>query len=96
MNKVIIETDAMQAVTLLTEETEINSPYRGLIEDAKIIMHGYECTVQHIYKEGNLCTDALPKLGAEQLEDILAVNEPLAEVRSLLVTDIIGRARERA
>ncbi|KAL7167257.1 hypothetical protein ACSBR2_037842 [Camellia fascicularis] len=57
--KVIIETDAMQAVKLLEEETEANSPFKGLKEDANIIMQGCECTVQHVFKEGNLCADAL-------------------------------------
>ncbi|GMP89357.1 hypothetical protein CsSME_00040977 [Camellia sinensis var. sinensis] len=70
MNKVIIETDA-----LLEEETETNLPYKGLIEDAKIIMPGCEYTVQLVLKEGNLCAGALAKLGAEQPEDILVVNE---------------------
>lgn len=86
----------MQAVKLLEEETEATSSYKGLLEDAKIIMRGCECTVQYVFKEGNLCADTLAKLGAEQPEDILVVNEQSAEIWSLLVADIIGRARERA
>lgn len=61
------------------------------MEDAKIIMRGCECTVQHILK-GHLCTNTLAKLGAEQPEDILVVNEPPVEIKSLLS----GRSRERA
>ncbi|KAL7198980.1 hypothetical protein ACSBR2_021298 [Camellia fascicularis] len=86
----------MQVVTLLEEETEANSPFKGLIEDAKIIMRECECTVQHVFKEGNLCADALAKFGAEQPEDILVVNKPPAEIRSLLVVDIVSTPRERA
>ncbi|XP_028099143.1 uncharacterized protein LOC114298722 [Camellia sinensis] len=87
---------AMQAVKLLEEEIEANSPFKGLLEDAKIIMQGCECTVQHVFKEGNLCVDALAKFGAEQLEDMLVVNEPPAELRSLLVADMVRTPRERA
>ncbi|CAL5385015.1 unnamed protein product [Camellia sinensis] len=58
-------------------------------------MRGCECAVQHVYKEKNLCVDALAKLGADQLEEILVVNEPLAEIRGLLIADMLGMSRER-
>ncbi|CAL5387082.1 unnamed protein product [Camellia sinensis] len=58
-------------------------------------MRGCECSVQHVYKEKNLCVDALAKLGADQLEEILVVNEPLAEIRGLLIADMLGMSRER-
>ncbi|XP_028051173.1 uncharacterized protein LOC114255822 [Camellia sinensis] len=95
-NKIIIETDTMQVVKLLEKETEANSPYKGIIEDAKIIMRGCKCTVQHVFKKGNLCANALAKFGAEQPEDILVVNKPLVEIRRLLIVDIVSRSRETA
>ncbi|GMP39345.1 hypothetical protein CsSME_00010214 [Camellia sinensis var. sinensis] len=51
---------------------------------------------QHIWKQGNLCTDALAKLGADQSEEMLVVNEPPAELRSYLLADLLGISRERA
>ncbi|CAL5413457.1 unnamed protein product [Camellia sinensis] len=95
-HKVIIETDATEVVKLLEEGPGKHHLLRGLVADARIIFTGCQCTVQHIYREGNLCADAMAKLGAEQPEDILVVNDPPAEIRELLVSDMVGIARERA
>ncbi|CAL5332699.1 unnamed protein product [Camellia sinensis] len=95
-HKVIIETDATEVVKLLEEGPGEHHLLRGLVADARIIFTGCQCTVQHIYREGNLCADAMAKLGAEQPEDILVVNDPPAEIRELLVSDMVGIARERA
>ncbi|XP_028069972.1 uncharacterized protein LOC114272460 [Camellia sinensis] len=92
---VLIETDATQVVKLLKEEIVANCPFKNLVDDAKILIRGCECTIQHIWKEGNLCADALAKFGAEQLEDILVVNEPPAAIRSLLMRDMIGLSSEQ-
>ncbi|CAL5436955.1 unnamed protein product [Camellia sinensis] len=93
---VIVETDAQEVVKLLVEGPAEKHPYRGLVEDARIIFNGCQCTAQHVYREGNLCADALAKLGAEQPEDILVVHEPPAEIRELLVADLLELGRERA
>ncbi|CAL5403049.1 unnamed protein product [Camellia sinensis] len=60
-----------------------------------IIFNSTQCTGQHVYREENLCADALPKLGAAQPDDILVVNDPQAEIRELLVADMLGMGRER-
>ncbi|KAL7172538.1 hypothetical protein ACSBR2_032095 [Camellia fascicularis] len=80
----------------MEEPIESNCPFKNLVEDAKILFRGCECTIQHIWKQGNLSVDALAKLGADQPEDMLVVNEPLAELRSYLMTDMIGVSREKA
>ncbi|GMP67668.1 hypothetical protein CsSME_00027579 [Camellia sinensis var. sinensis] len=95
-NNVIVETDAQEVVKLPKEGPGDKHPYRGLVEDARVIFNGYQCTAQHVYREGNLCADALAKLGAAQLEDILVVYDPPAEIRELLVADMLGMGRERA
>ncbi|XP_028065385.1 uncharacterized protein LOC114268405 [Camellia sinensis] len=95
-HKVIIEIDATEVVKLLEEGLGEHHLLRGLVEDGRIIFNGCQCTVQHIYREGNLCVHVMSKLGAEQPEDILAVNDPPAEIRELLVSDMVGLARERA
>ncbi|XP_028118362.1 uncharacterized protein LOC114315918 [Camellia sinensis] len=94
-NKVNMETDAQEVVKLLVEGPGEKHPYRGLVEDARIIFNGCQCTTQHVYREGNLCADALPKLGAAQSEDILVVNDPPAEIRELLVADMLELGREK-
>ncbi|KAL7163780.1 hypothetical protein ACSBR2_039828 [Camellia fascicularis] len=96
MHGVIIETDAQQVMQLMEEDVANKFPFKGLLEDAKIIFRGCECTIQHVFKEGNLCVDGLAKLGAAQPEEILMVNEPPSEIRSYVVADMIGLSRERA
>ncbi|GMP31341.1 hypothetical protein CsSME_00005597 [Camellia sinensis var. sinensis] len=96
INNVIIETDAAQVVQLMKDPIASNCPFKNLVEDAKILFNGCECTIQHIWKQGNLCADALAKLGADQPEEMLVVNEPPAELRSYLLADLLGIPRERA
>ncbi|CAL5347381.1 unnamed protein product [Camellia sinensis] len=95
MHEVIIETDAKQVVQLMEDVIDDKFPFKGLLEDAKIIFRGCECTIHHIYKEGNLCADPLAKFGAEQPKDILVVNDPPQEIQCYLVADMIGLSRER-
>ncbi|XP_028080539.1 uncharacterized protein LOC114282098 [Camellia sinensis] len=90
MDNVTIELDTMQVVQLMNEETRDNCPFKNLVEDSKILLQGCQCTVQHVWKEGNLCADALAKFGAQQPKDMLVVNEPPAEIRSLLISDMIA------
>ncbi|KAL7191877.1 hypothetical protein ACSBR2_023870 [Camellia fascicularis] len=47
---VIIETDAHQVVQLMEEDTVDEFPFKGLLEDAKIIFRGCEYTIQHVFK----------------------------------------------
>ncbi|XP_028052246.1 uncharacterized protein LOC114256764 [Camellia sinensis] len=94
-NNVIVGTDAQEVVKLLEEGLGDKHPYKGLTEDAMIIFNGCQCTAQLVYREGNLCMDALAKLGAAQLEDILVVNDPPAEIRKRLVAEMLGMRRER-
>ncbi|XP_028078092.1 uncharacterized protein LOC114279985 [Camellia sinensis] len=89
LNGVIIETDAAQVVQLLQEEVGDKCLFRHLVEDSKILLKGCNCTVQHVWKEANLCADALAKLRAAQPEDMLVVKEPPVEIRSLLVDDML-------
>ncbi|CAL5371541.1 unnamed protein product [Camellia sinensis] len=89
MNKVIIETDAEQVVQLLNEEPGTKCPFRGIVEDSRIILRGCECTVQHVRRGGNICADNLAKLGANQPLELLIVNEPPDEIRHALVADLL-------
>ncbi|KAL7171848.1 hypothetical protein ACSBR2_036497 [Camellia fascicularis] len=85
MHGVVIETNAQQVVQLM-EEDKMPRSSSGVVN----------ATIQHVFKERYLCADILAKLGAEQPEDILVVNDPPAKIRSSLVTDMIGLSRERA
>ncbi|KAL7260608.1 hypothetical protein ACSBR1_006300 [Camellia fascicularis] len=93
MTKVIVETDATQV--LLEDGSSGDCPSQGLIEDARIILRGCEYTIQHVLREGNSRADVMAKLGAEQPVELLVVNDPPAEVRNLLVVDMLGLSRKR-
>ncbi|XP_028072274.1 uncharacterized protein LOC114274528 [Camellia sinensis] len=93
-NQVIIETDAEQVVKLLSDDLGERCPFWGIVEDARIIMRGCDCSIQHIRREANICADAMAKLGEYQPADLLIVNEPLEELRTLLVADIVHLSEE--
>ncbi|CAL5436861.1 unnamed protein product [Camellia sinensis] len=94
MNQVVIETDAEQVVQLLSEELRERCPFRGVVEDACIIMRDCNCTIQHIKREANICADALAKLGENQLAELLIVNDPPAEIHNMLIADIVHLSQE--
>ncbi|CAL5330823.1 unnamed protein product [Camellia sinensis] len=75
-NEVIVKMDAEKVVKLLEEGHGENHPFRGLVEDARIIFNSCQCTAQHVLREGNLCADALAKFEAEQPEGIPDINDP--------------------
>ncbi|CAL5390468.1 unnamed protein product [Camellia sinensis] len=93
-NEVIIETDAEQVMKLLSEDLGEKCPYRDIVEDARIIMRGCDCSTQHIRREANICVDAMAKLSEYQPASLLIVNEPLAELRPLIVANIAHLSQE--
>ncbi|GMP68316.1 hypothetical protein CsSME_00027964 [Camellia sinensis var. sinensis] len=95
INNVTIETNAAQVVKLMEEPIMSNYPFKNLVEDAKVLFRGCECTIQHIWKQGNLCADALAKMGADQPEEMLVVNVSPAELGNFLPANMIGVSRER-
>lgn len=66
----LLQEDAEQVVQLLQEEPRDRCPFKNLVEDAQILLRGCDCSVQHVWKEGNLCADFLAKMGAKKWEPI--------------------------
>ncbi|CAL5424963.1 unnamed protein product [Camellia sinensis] len=93
-NQVIIETDAEQVVQLLSEDIGERCPFQGIGEDARIIMCGCDYTIQHIQRDAKICADAMAKLGEYQPAEFLIVQDPPAELRPLLVEDIVHLSME--
>ncbi|CAL5416069.1 unnamed protein product [Camellia sinensis] len=93
-NQVILETDAEQVVQLLSEDLGERCHFWGIVKDARIIMRGCDCTIQHIRREANICADAMAKLGEYQPAELLIVQDPLAELQPLLVEDIVHLSTE--
>lgn len=69
-NKMIMETDAQEVIKQLKEGPSEKHSYKGRVEDTRIIFNRCQCIAQYVFREGNLCADALAKLKAEQPEKL--------------------------
>ncbi|XP_028120890.1 uncharacterized protein LOC114318232 [Camellia sinensis] len=96
LSNVTIEISATHVVQLMEDESGDKCPFKNMVEDAETLLRGCNYAIQHVWKERNLCVDAMAKFGAAQLEDIIVVNEPPVKIKSQLVADMVGMSRERA
>ncbi|CAL5366927.1 unnamed protein product [Camellia sinensis] len=92
---VLIESDSVEAVDLLQNATVVNASFRSIVEDARHLLKRCRCSIQHILREGNQCADKLAKLGADQEEHLVVMEDPPEEVQSLVVADLLGREYQR-
>ncbi|KAL7227509.1 hypothetical protein ACSBR1_022377 [Camellia fascicularis] len=74
---------------LLTKGPSLNCLYRSIAEDSHHLIQHCSCTIQHIIWEANQCADKLTKLGADQLELLVVVEEPPVEVRSQILANMV-------
>ncbi|XP_028093920.1 uncharacterized protein LOC114294018 [Camellia sinensis] len=95
LHKVIIETDFTLAEELLNKRPPSNCPFRSIVEDSRHLIHRCNCSIQHILREGNKCVDLLANMGADQLDPLVVVDEPLIAVRNQIVADMVGMAYRR-
>ncbi|KAL7201150.1 hypothetical protein ACSBR1_032957 [Camellia fascicularis] len=79
----IIETDFSFVIEFLKEGSMVSPSIRSLVEDSKFLMRrcGY----------GNGSTDGLAKLGANQVEPLVVMDEALEEIRGLVIVDMVGQ-----
>ena len=67
-----IEVDTIVLVHLLTNPGTINLMLELLLNDCRNLIKLFpNCSVTHIYREANRCTDKLAKMGATQDTDLL-------------------------
>ncbi|CAL5370879.1 unnamed protein product [Camellia sinensis] len=90
---VMIETDSTKAVELMQTKPAVNGALRSVVEDAKRLIRRCRCSIQLIVREGNMCADKLANLGANQDEPLLVMEDAPDDVRSLVVTDLLGREK---
>lgn len=95
MHEVIVETDSTSAAILLSEGPLKNCSFRSIVEDARHLFRRCNCTIRHILREGNKCADLLANKGADQMEQLVMVDDPPAGVRSQVVAGLIGTAYRR-
>ncbi|CAL5383535.1 unnamed protein product [Camellia sinensis] len=90
LRDITVETDFVQVVKLIQEESSPNFQHKALLEDAKFLMRRCKCITQHIPRKRNKAADGLANLGVHHQESFVFLNDPPTEVSSLLVADILG------
>ncbi|CAL5436221.1 unnamed protein product [Camellia sinensis] len=80
-----------------TPDEQLQSyPFRAFIFDIKALHQRTECTIAHIYREGNKCADELARLRVDQAEDFEVYEDPPQTLGPFLVADMIGIMYERS
>ncbi|KAL7202139.1 hypothetical protein ACSBR1_033752 [Camellia fascicularis] len=75
---------------MLKEKVEVISSLGSLVEDSKFLIHRCGYTLQHVLREGNLSADGLAKIGADQDEPLVVMDDVPDGIRSQVVADMIG------
>ncbi|XP_028100952.1 uncharacterized protein LOC114300280 [Camellia sinensis] len=91
----IIETDSMDAIDMQKKKVEVISSLRSLVEDSKFLIRRCGYTLQHVLREGNLSADGLAKMGADQDEPLVVMEDAPDGIRSQVVADLIGHSSRR-
>lgn len=78
------------------DKIAVNGALRIVVEDAKHLIRRCQCSIQLIVREGNMCADKLANLGANQDEPLVVTEDAPDDVRSLVVTDLLGIEYQRS
>ncbi|KAL7223536.1 hypothetical protein ACSBR1_025064 [Camellia fascicularis] len=92
MLEVIVETDSTSVEVLPSEGPPQTCPFRSIVDDSPHLIRRCNCTIRYILREGNKCVDLLANMGADQMEHLVVVDDPPAEVWSQIVADMIRTA----
>ena len=86
-----VETDSQCVVRLLSNNTPKNHPLFSIIDACKLlIMRDWNCSVNHIYREGNRVADALAKIGQSLGLGLTVFDVPPPQIFPLLEADSKG------
>ncbi|GMP59729.1 hypothetical protein CsSME_00022890 [Camellia sinensis var. sinensis] len=83
-----IETDSSSAIELLKERSVVSSSVISLVDSSKFLMQRCGYIMQHVLREGNNSADGLAKLGANQAEPLVVLDEAPVEIRGLVIADM--------
>ncbi|KAK3033407.1 hypothetical protein RJ639_032380 [Escallonia herrerae] len=82
--RMIIETDCMAAINLVSrEKVDDKHPMKRIHDECREIMASCGCFMVHTVREGNICADMLAKLGHWQQSDYLEWRDPPQDKRPL-------------
>jgi len=78
-------------VHLVSKEVSRCHHYANLLERIQVYLDNeLDISIHHIFREGNSCADILAKLGANHLESLVMVHQPLSCLSSALLADAMG------
>ncbi|KAK3228798.1 hypothetical protein Dsin_000679 [Dipteronia sinensis] len=84
--KVVVKTDSLSTVQLLTNDTSPNHPLFSLIQSCKrVVADDWSCIVQHMYKGGNMHIDGLAHMGHNMKIGLLFFEDPPLEIRAIFI-----------
>ncbi|KAJ8760729.1 hypothetical protein K2173_017824 [Erythroxylum novogranatense] len=93
----ILETDSMIALTLITTPSSRFDPLEHLVEDIQAFLHHeWSCRLQHCYREGNKCADLLANVGADSSALLHIYHSPPPSLCLQLDEDYRGVAYPRS
>jgi len=85
-----IESDSLEAVNLINEGPFERYTHQALITDSKILLDRTRANFVHIYRETNQSADHLARLGAEQEDNLVVMEESPQSVRHFVIVDALG------
>ncbi|KAK2638054.1 hypothetical protein Ddye_025849 [Dipteronia dyeriana] len=75
--KVIVESDSLTKIQLLTKDTNSSHPLLSLIHSCKrMVADDWICDVFYVYREGNMVADWLTRLGHDIEIGLLVLVDP--------------------
>ncbi|KAK3229534.1 hypothetical protein Dsin_001415 [Dipteronia sinensis] len=86
--KVIVKTDSMSIVHFIEKDTNHNHPMFSLIQCWKRLIVAYwNCSVKHVYREGDMVADGLAKLRCYMEFGVLFSEEPPPAILDIVDND---------
>ncbi|VVA38500.1 PREDICTED: ribonuclease [Prunus dulcis] len=88
IRRIHMECDSLTAVSLINGETGTNHPLSSIIHCCKdLLLHDWECTIYHIYREQNSAADHMAHLGQNSSLGFHVIDLPPPSIVSLLAND---------
>lgn len=94
-NNICIESDSLDAVQLINDGPNEEHPQTELIKEAKNLLTRTCSLLKHVFREANQCSDHLARLGAEQAEPLVILEDSPQSIRTFVLEDALGAGQVR-
>ncbi|KAI8538402.1 hypothetical protein RHMOL_Rhmol09G0100000 [Rhododendron molle] len=85
-----IESDSPVAVNIINAGNPGNHPQSIIINDAKMLLLQTGPTLTHIFRAANQCANHLARMGAEQNDSLVVLEQALISIREFLLRDCLN------